>query len=68
MYYLFFELLSLFIEVAGIITIVLSCMFGFINIPFILFYIWILTLTAFYLSSEKRCLGNNADIVTSTLV
>lgn len=55
MYYLFYELLSPFIEVAGIITIVLSCMFGFINIPFMIvfflcysIYGMILTMTAFF--------------------
>lgn len=55
MYYLFFELLSPFIEVVGIMTIILSCVLGYINIPFMIgfflcysIYGMILTMTAFF--------------------
>ena len=55
MYYLLFELLSPVIEVFGLITIVISAMFGLLNIPFmirfLLLYVLygiVLTITAFF--------------------
>ena len=55
MYYLLFELLSPVIEVFGLITIVVSAMFGLLNVPFmirfLLLYVLygiVLTITAFF--------------------
>ena len=55
LYYLLFELLSPFIEIFGILTIVLSLCFGLLNFPFMIqffllysVYGAILTLTAFF--------------------
>lgn len=55
LYYLLYELLSPFIEVFGIITMIIACVYGFINIDFMVtFYVLyslyggLLTLTAFF--------------------
>lgn len=55
MYYLFYELLSPFIEFIGLTAVVLSIIFGFINVSFMIFFFLfyalygsLLTLTAFF--------------------
>lgn len=55
MYYLFYELLSPFIEFIGLAAVVLSIVFGFINVSFMIFFFLfyalygsLLTLTAFF--------------------
>jgi len=62
-YYLFFELLSPFIEVIGNITTIVALCFGLLNVPFmILFYILytlfgcVMTLTTFF---ARIYLANN---------
>ena len=55
LYFLIYELLSPYIEVFGVVTMVLACVFDFLNVPFMLLYLGIyivytaiLSLTAFF--------------------
>ena len=59
MYFLFYELLSPYIEIFGIITMVIACCLGIINIPFMIWFMMfytiyasIMSLTAFFARSQ----------------
>ncbi|MDR0326284.1 MAG: glycosyltransferase [Oscillospiraceae bacterium] len=71
MYYLFYELLSPFIEVFGILTVIISSIFGLLNTSFMLqFFILytvygaVLSITAFY----QRIYTQNLRVSPSDLV
>lgn len=75
-YFLIYELLSPFIELFGIFTVVVACVFGFVNVPFMIaFYLIyavfgaVMSLTAFFSRIQARNLALSAgDAVRAILL
>lgn len=75
-YFLIYELLSPFIELFGILTVLIACLFNFINVPFMIMFFAIyavfsavLSLTAFFSRVQTRDLHlSGRDILRALLL